>query len=99
MRTKYLDLSLSPFRVIFLRPLQSVLQLLLRATPLGRIYRTPRHLPGAMVSSTAAQMAPRKKIAIMTSGGDSPGMNGVVRACVRMAIHMGCDAFCVFEGY
>lgn len=35
----------------------------------------------------------------MTSGGDSPGMNGVVRACVRMAIHMGCDAFCVYEGY
>ena len=44
-------------------------------------------------------MAPKKKIAIMTSGGDSPGMNGVVRACVRMAIHMGCDAYCVFEGY
>lgn len=44
-------------------------------------------------------MAPRKKIAVMTSGGDSPGMNGVVRAVVRMAIHMGCDAYCVYEGY
>ncbi|KAK0703566.1 6-phosphofructokinase [Lasiosphaeria miniovina] len=44
-------------------------------------------------------MATKKKIAIMTSGGDSPGMNGVVRACVRMAIHMGCDAYCVYEGY
>ncbi|KAL2023561.1 hypothetical protein VTK56DRAFT_2169 [Thermocarpiscus australiensis] len=44
-------------------------------------------------------MAVKKKIAIMTSGGDSPGMNGVVRACVRMAIHMGCDAYCVYEGY
>ncbi|KAH8907423.1 6-phosphofructokinase-like protein [Coniochaeta sp. PMI_546] len=42
---------------------------------------------------------PKKKIAIMTSGGDSPGMNGVVRACVRMAIHMGCEAYCVYEGY
>ncbi|CAK7199438.1 6-phosphofructokinase, alpha subunit [Sporothrix eucalyptigena] len=41
----------------------------------------------------------KKKIAIMTSGGDSPGMNGVVRACVRMAIHLGCDSFCVYEGY
>jgi 6-phosphofructokinase 1 len=41
----------------------------------------------------------KKKIAIMTSGGDSPGMNGVVRACVRMAIHMGCDAYCIYEGY
>ncbi|KAH8171698.1 phosphofructokinase domain-containing protein [Sarocladium implicatum] len=44
-------------------------------------------------------MAPKKKIAVMTSGGDSPGMNAVVRAVVRMAIHMGCDAFCVYEGY
>ncbi|KAH8661935.1 6-phosphofructokinase-like protein [Xylariales sp. PMI_506] len=43
--------------------------------------------------------APKKKIAVMTSGGDSPGMNGVVRAVVRMAIHMGCDAYCVYEGY
>ncbi|KAH9895509.1 6-phosphofructokinase [Xylariomycetidae sp. FL2044] len=42
---------------------------------------------------------PKKKIAIMTSGGDAPGMNGVVRAVVRMAIHMGCDAYCVYEGY
>lgn len=42
---------------------------------------------------------PKKKIAIMTSGGDSPGMNGVVRACVRTAIHMGCEAYCVYEGY
>ncbi|KAI0475837.1 phosphofructokinase-domain-containing protein [Xylariaceae sp. FL0804] len=44
-------------------------------------------------------MEVKKKIAIMTSGGDSPGMNAVVRACVRMAIHMGCDAFCIYEGY
>ncbi|KAK8143474.1 6-phosphofructokinase, alpha subunit [Beauveria asiatica] len=43
--------------------------------------------------------APKKKIAIMTSGGDSPGMNAVVRAVVRTAIHMGCDAFCIYEGY
>ncbi|KUI73185.1 ATP-dependent 6-phosphofructokinase [Cytospora mali] len=41
----------------------------------------------------------KKKIAVMTSGGDSPGMNGVVRAVVRMALHMGCDAYCVYEGY
>lgn len=44
-------------------------------------------------------MAPKKKIAVMTSGGDSPGMNAVVRAVIRTAIHMGCDAFCVYEGY
>ncbi|KAI1427184.1 6-phosphofructokinase [Xylaria sp. FL1777] len=41
----------------------------------------------------------KKKIAVMTSGGDSPGMNAVVRAVVRMSIHMDCDVFCVYEGY
>ncbi|KAL6352881.1 hypothetical protein LRP88_13355 [Fusarium phalaenopsidis] len=44
-------------------------------------------------------MAPKKKIAVMTSGGDSPGMNAAVRAVVRMTLHMNCDAFCVYEGY
>lgn len=43
--------------------------------------------------------SPRKRIAVMTSGGDAPGMNGVVRAVVRMADHLGCDAYCVYEGY
>ncbi|RWA07957.1 hypothetical protein EKO27_g7152 [Xylaria grammica] len=41
----------------------------------------------------------RKKIAVMTSGGDSAGMNAVVRAVVRMSIHLDCDIFCVYEGY
>lgn len=41
----------------------------------------------------------RKKIAVMTSGGDAPGMNGVVRAVIRMACHLNCDAYCVYEGY
>lgn len=50
-------------------------------------------------AATNGSVTRKKKIAIMTSGGDSPGMNGVVRACVRMAIHLGCDAFCVYEGY
>ena len=35
----------------------------------------------------------------MTSGGDSPGMNGVVRSVVRMAIHKGCEAYAIYEGY
>ncbi|GAP84481.2 putative 6-phosphofructokinase [Rosellinia necatrix] len=41
----------------------------------------------------------KKNIAVMTSGGDSPGMNAVVRAVVRTAIHLGCNAYCVYEGY
>lgn len=35
----------------------------------------------------------------MTSGGDAPGMNGAVRAVVRMSIHMGCEAYAIYEGY
>ncbi|QLG70761.1 hypothetical protein HG535_0A07030 [Zygotorulaspora mrakii] len=41
----------------------------------------------------------RKAIAVMTSGGDAPGMNSNVRAIVRSAIFKGCRAFVVMEGY
>ncbi|KAF1959563.1 6-phosphofructokinase [Byssothecium circinans] len=41
----------------------------------------------------------RRRIAVMTSGGDAPGMNGAVRAVVRMALHQKCDAFAIYEGY
>ncbi|KAF2398304.1 6-phosphofructokinase [Trichodelitschia bisporula] len=47
----------------------------------------------------APSEAKKRKIAVMTSGGDAPGMNGAVRAVVRMAIAKGCDAFCIHEGY
>jgi 6-phosphofructokinase 1 len=39
------------------------------------------------------------RIGVMTSGGDAPGMNGAVRAVVRMAIHHGNEAFAIYEGY
>ncbi|KAI5294005.1 6-phosphofructokinase, alpha subunit, partial [Ascosphaera atra] len=41
----------------------------------------------------------KRRIAVLTSGGDAPGMNGLVRAVIRTAIHAGCDAFAVHEGY
>mmetsp|Transcript_1233 Transcript_1233/g.1248 ORF Transcript_1233/g.1248 Transcript_1233/m.1248 type:complete len:994 (+) Transcript_1233:159-3140(+) len=41
----------------------------------------------------------KKKIAVMTSGGDAPGMNSAVRAVVRAGIYYGCDVFAVYEGY
>jgi 6-phosphofructokinase 1 len=41
----------------------------------------------------------KRRIAMMTSGGDSPGMNGAIRAVVRMTIERGCEAYCVYEGY
>ncbi|KAF2661229.1 6-phosphofructokinase [Lophiostoma macrostomum CBS 122681] len=41
----------------------------------------------------------KRRIGVMTSGGDAPGMNGAVRAVVRMAIHYDCEAYAIFEGY
>lgn len=41
----------------------------------------------------------KKKIAVMTSGGDSQGMNAAVRAVVRSSIYYGCDVYAVYEGY
>lgn len=41
----------------------------------------------------------KKKIAVMTSGGDSPGMNPAVRAVIRSGIYYNCDMFAVYEGY
>ena len=52
-----------------------------------------------MASSGASPRPKKRRVGIMTSGGDSPGMNGAVRAVVRMSIHMGCEAYAVYEGY
>nr|AHB50479.1 6-phosphofructokinase [Mayetiola destructor] len=40
-----------------------------------------------------------KGLAVLTSGGDSQGMNAAVRACVRMAIYLGCKVYFIREGY
>ena len=40
-----------------------------------------------------------KKIGIMTSGGDSPGMNGAIRAAVRAAINYGMTPYGILSGY
>lgn len=40
-----------------------------------------------------------KKIAILTSGGDAPGMNACIRACVRSAISQGFEVYGVDRGY
>lgn len=39
------------------------------------------------------------KIAVLTSGGDSAGMNAVVRAVVKAGILKGCETWIVREGY
>ena len=40
-----------------------------------------------------------KRIGILTSGGDAPGMNAAVRAVVRTALEQGAETFAIFEGY
>lgn len=40
-----------------------------------------------------------KNIAVLTSGGDAPGMNAAIRAVVRMGIHKGMNVFGVRKGY
>ncbi|MGN0558976.1 MAG: 6-phosphofructokinase [Acutalibacteraceae bacterium] len=41
----------------------------------------------------------KKKIAVLTSGGDAPGMNAAVRAVVRAGIVKGMDVIGVYRGY
>lgn len=40
-----------------------------------------------------------KRVAVVTSGGDAPGMNAAVRAIVRVGIDLGLEAFGVRQGY
>ncbi|MDR2201572.1 MAG: 6-phosphofructokinase [Clostridiales bacterium] len=40
-----------------------------------------------------------KKIAVLTSGGDAPGMNAAIRAVVRYGIYAGMDVYGVERGY
>src|SRR5574339_457247 len=41
----------------------------------------------------------RKRIAVLTSGGDAQGMNGAVRAVVRTALDRGAEVYAIYEGY
>ena len=40
-----------------------------------------------------------KKIGILTSGGDAPGMNAAVRAVTRYALNRGLEVYGIYEGY
>lgn len=41
----------------------------------------------------------QKSLGVLTSGGDSQGMNAAVRAVVRAALHYGVDVYAIYEGY
>lgn len=44
-------------------------------------------------------MSDIKKIAVLTSGGDAPGMNAAIRAVVRTAKSKGCEVYGFFDGF
>jgi 6-phosphofructokinase 1 len=48
------------------------------------------------MTETAAKI---KKIGILTSGGDAPGMNAAVRAVTRYALRRGIEVMGIYEGY
>jgi len=42
---------------------------------------------------------PTKRIGVLNSGGDAPGMNAAVRAVARTALEHGVDVYGIHEGY
>lgn len=40
-----------------------------------------------------------RKIGVLTSGGDAPGMNAAVRAVVREGLHLGLEVYGIHDGY
>jgi len=40
-----------------------------------------------------------KRLGILTSGGDAPGMNAAIRSIVRIALNRGIDVYAIYEGY
>ena len=44
-------------------------------------------------------MSKFKRIGVLTSGGDAPGMNAAVRAVTRLGIHKGIEVYGIYNGY
>ncbi|MEG2685034.1 MAG: ATP-dependent 6-phosphofructokinase, partial [Erysipelotrichaceae bacterium] len=40
-----------------------------------------------------------KRIGVLTSGGDAPGMNAAIRAVTRVAINSGIEVYGIYDGY
>jgi len=61
----------------------------------------PKAVPKTAPKSTPKKFIQReiKKIAVLTSGGDAPGMNACIRAVVRAALHHDMRVIGVTQGY
>ncbi len=49
--------------------------------------------------SEVKQLKTFKRIGVLTSGGDAPGMNAAVRAVTRAALHRGVEVMGIYRGY
>lgn len=60
---------------------------------------SPSPPPNININSGSDGSTERLKLAVLTSGGDSQGMNAAIRSVVRMALASGCIPYAVHEGY
>ncbi|KAE8354402.1 phosphofructokinase 2 [Aspergillus coremiiformis] len=56
-------------------------------------------MTNAILDTSYSSRHKPRRIGILTSGGDAPGMNGAIRAVVRTAIQNGYEAWAIHEGY
>ncbi|RUS22028.1 hypothetical protein BC937DRAFT_90616 [Endogone sp. FLAS-F59071] len=95
-----LTTSKIPTEIYTLDPLNNLITFTNMAHPLSKevLDRTIRSVvaPSTIPSGHATR---RKRIGVLTSGGDSPGMNASVRAVVRVGIARGCEVYGIYEGY
>ncbi|KAK6543266.1 6-phosphofructokinase, alpha subunit [Orbilia ellipsospora] len=93
----------APFEIYTYDPLSTLVGFTSKSNPFTTIVTPLRTMPQEKkiiaANVTANLGKSKRKIAVMTSGGDSPGMSGAVRAVVRSAIAMGHEAYCIYEGY
>ena len=45
------------------------------------------------------ELLPKRSIAVLTSGGDSQGMNAALRAVVRTGLSRGVEVYAIHDGY
>jgi len=58
-----------------------------------------KHEQNKVKKSPLPKNATGKSVGILTSGGDSSGMNAAVRAVVRVALTKGITPYAIYEGY
>lgn len=98
----YVPDEVKPCEIVTTDPLDNRISFSLKENIFSR-YPEPRRLES--IQDMFEPFNPYKsekrngRIAMLTSGGDAPGMNAAVRAVVRMAIYKGFEVFTIHEGY